>query len=89
MRLSELRYGQSAKIRDIMGQDALSIRLIDLGFLPPARVIKTFSAPGGDPMAVRLRGTPCPCGARKPTAWRWSYDCGAVRQSKRRQDDAV
>ena len=55
MRLSELRYGQSAKIRDIMGQDALSIRLIDLGFLPPARVIKTFSAPGGDPMAVRLR----------------------------------
>ena len=56
MRLSELRYGQSAKIRDIMGQDALSIRLIDLGFLPPARVIKTFSAPGGDPMAVRLRG---------------------------------
>ena len=56
MRLSELRYGQSAKIRDIMGQDALSIRLIDLGFLPPARVIKTFIAPGGDPMAVRLRG---------------------------------
>ena len=56
MRLSELRYGQSAKIRDIMGQDALSIRLIDLGFLPPARVIKTISAPGGDPMAVRLRG---------------------------------
>ena len=39
-----------------MGQDALSIRLIDLGFLPPARVIKTFSAPGGDPMVVRLRG---------------------------------
>lgn len=29
--------------------------LIDLGFLP-ARVIKAFSAPGGDPMAVRLRG---------------------------------
>ena len=56
MRLSELRYGQSAKIRDIMGQDALYIRLIDLGFLPPARVIKTFSAPGGDPMVVRLRG---------------------------------
>ena len=56
MRLSELRYGQSAKIRDIMGQDALSIRLIDLGFLPPARVIKTFSAAGGDPMVVRLRG---------------------------------
>ena len=56
MRLSELCYGQSAKIRDIMGQDALSIRLIDLGFLPPARVIKTFSAPGGDPMAARLRG---------------------------------
>lgn len=56
MRLSELRYGQSAKIRDIIGQDALSIRLIDLGFLPPARVIKTFSAPGGDPMVVRLRG---------------------------------
>ena len=56
MRLSELRYGQSAKIRDIMGQDALSIRLIDLGFLAPARVIKTFSAPGGDPMVVRLRG---------------------------------
>ena len=56
MRLSELRYGQSAKIRDIMGQDALSIRLIDLGFLTPARVIKTFSAPGGDPMAVRQRG---------------------------------
>lgn len=56
MRLSELRYGQSAKIQDIMGQDALSIRLIDLGFLPPARVIKTFSAPSGDPMAVRLRG---------------------------------
>lgn len=56
MRLSELRYGQSAKIQDIMGQDALSIRMIDLGFLPPARVIKTFSAPGGDPMVVRLRG---------------------------------
>ena len=35
MRLSELRYGQSAKIRDIMGQDALSIRLIDLGFCRP------------------------------------------------------
>ena len=56
MRLSELEYGQSAQIRNILGTDALSIRLMDLGFLPPARVVKVFCAPGGDPMAVRLRG---------------------------------
>ena len=56
MRLSELRYGQTGQIRDISGTDALSIRLMDLGFLPPAQVVRIFSAPGGDPIVVRLRG---------------------------------
>lgn len=56
MRLSELRYGQSAKIRDIIGQDALSIRLIDLGFLPPGALKVLITRAGGDPIAVRLRG---------------------------------
>lgn len=56
MRLSELKQGQRARILGIAGADALSLRLMDLGFLPPAQVRWVFCAPCGDPLVVSLRG---------------------------------
>lgn len=56
MRLSALKHGQRARIISIEGSDALSLRLMDLGLLPPTQIRMVFCAPVGDPLVVSVRG---------------------------------
>jgi Fe2+ transport system protein FeoA len=55
--LVDLRKGDSAVLDciDLPGEDAR--RLMELGFLPGARVIAGCSAPGGDPQVFQVDGS--------------------------------
>jgi len=55
--LGDLRRGDAAILEhiDLPGQDAR--RLMELGFLPGARVTAGLSAPGGDPRVFQVDGS--------------------------------
>lgn len=55
--LVDLRRGDAAILEriDLPGQDAR--RLMELGFLPGARIIAGLSAPGGDPRVFQVDGS--------------------------------
>jgi len=55
--LGDLRRGDAAVLEwiDLPGEDAR--RLMELGFLPGARVIAGLSAPGGDPRVFQVDGS--------------------------------
>ena len=55
--LVDLRKGDSAVLDriDLPGEDAR--RLMELGFLPGARVVAGCSAPGGDPQVFQVDGS--------------------------------
>jgi ferrous iron transport protein A len=55
--LLDLRKGDSAVIDhiELPGNDAQ--RLMEMGFLPGARVIAGYSAPGGDPRVFQVDGS--------------------------------
>lgn len=55
--LSDLRHGQSAVIASLDLPPELAHRLMEMGFLPGARVEAARSAPGGDPRVFRVDGT--------------------------------
>jgi len=54
MKLSNLKAGQSARILNMKEMDvAMRKRLLNLGFLPNAKVELLHLAPMGDPVAIR------------------------------------
>ncbi len=54
--LADLREGQSATITDIVGQDAVAVRLMEMG-LTDGEVVKLIGfAPLGDPLEISIRG---------------------------------
>jgi ferrous iron transport protein A len=55
--LGDLRQGDSAVLCsiDLPSEDAR--RLMELGFLPGARIVAGRSAPGGDPQVFRVDGS--------------------------------
>ncbi|WP_413693683.1 FeoA family protein [Psychromonas sp. KJ10-2] len=54
MRLSELKTGQTASIVNINTLDpVMRKKLLNLGFLPRAKVQLLRTAPLGDPLAIR------------------------------------
>jgi ferrous iron transport protein A len=53
--LSELKAGQCGRIDEVLGDDALVQRLMEMGLLEGAEVEVLGFAPLGDPMEVRLR----------------------------------
>ena len=55
--LVDLRRGHAATLDhiDLPGEDAR--RLMELGFLPGARITAGFSAPGGDPRVFQVDGS--------------------------------
>lgn len=53
--LNHLKPGQSAIIEDI-DDDSLSLKLLEMGFLPGEQVTCNFVAPSGDPMAFSVGG---------------------------------
>lgn len=57
-RLGEIKKGQRATIVSIEGQDEICARLMEMGLLEGSVVELVHEAPfGGDPVAVRIRGT--------------------------------
>jgi ferrous iron transport protein A len=55
-KLSELREGEVGIIERIELPEAISQRLMELGFLPGNSVTAARSAPGGDPRVFRVDG---------------------------------
>ena len=58
MKLSELKKGLPASILRIEGNPELIQRLLEMGFLEGSAIQILHTGPfGGDPIAVRVRGT--------------------------------
>ena len=55
-RLAELHVGQTARVRQILGTDEVSMRLLEMGLTPGVEVSVVGAAPLGDPLELELRG---------------------------------
>ena len=56
-KLSELREGEEGILERIELPEAVTERLMELGFVPGMSVTAAQSAPGGDPRVFRVDGT--------------------------------
>lgn len=56
MTLNEVFPNESAVISSVDSSDAIGRRLLEMGFVPGARVTVTRAAPLGDPVELSLRG---------------------------------
>lgn len=54
--LDELELRQHAVVRGVSGHGAMSVRLLEMGFVPGVEVALVKRAPFGDPLELRLRG---------------------------------
>ena len=55
-RLDALTVGATARIADVGGADATSLRLLEMGLTPGATVRLIGRAPLGDPLELEVRG---------------------------------
>jgi len=55
-RLADLRVGQRARVVEIEGDDALTMRLLEMGLTPGVEVELLGKAPLGDPLEYEVRG---------------------------------
>ncbi len=55
MKLSELKPGQTAIIKDFSDDD-LSLRFLEMGCVPGEEILLERIAPLGDPIAIRVSG---------------------------------
>ena len=53
--LDEMRVGQRGRVEEVIGDDALVQRLMEMGLLEGEEVEVVGFAPLGDPMEIRLR----------------------------------
>ena len=56
MTLDQLKPGESGIITKVAGEEALRLRLLDMGLIPRTPVTVIKRAPLGDPIELRLRG---------------------------------
>jgi len=56
MNITQLKPGQSAIVARMQGDDAVALRLQELGLTPGTEVTLQCAAPLGDPLLLRLRG---------------------------------
>jgi ferrous iron transport protein A len=54
--LDQLALGQHAEVRAVSGHGPMSVRLLEMGFVPGVEVVLVKRAPFGDPLELRLRG---------------------------------
>jgi ferrous iron transport protein A len=54
--LDQLDLGQRAEVRSVTGRGSMSVRLLEMGFVPGVEVALVKRAPLGDPLELRLRG---------------------------------
>ncbi|MCA9681770.1 MAG: ferrous iron transport protein A [Myxococcales bacterium] len=55
-RLDGLEVGQRARVRAVDGRGSMTVRLLEMGFVPGVEVALIKRAPLGDPLELRLRG---------------------------------
>jgi ferrous iron transport protein A len=55
-RLADLKPGHSGRVRQIHGDDEISLRLLEMGLTPGIDVSIVGAAPLGDPLELQLRG---------------------------------
>ena len=55
VKLSELKPGQEAVIREFCGED-ISIKLMEMGLVPGEPILMEQVAPLGDPISVNVSG---------------------------------
>lgn len=56
MTLNELATGQTGVIRDIVGDDGVAVRLLEMGLTDGEPITLLGAAPLGDPLEFSLRG---------------------------------
>ena len=56
MTLANLKIGDNAKVTNILGETAVTKRLMEMGVVPGVSVRVVKSAPFGDPIEIRVRG---------------------------------
>jgi len=56
MNLAKLSTGETAKVTKIIGETAVTKRLMEMGVVPGVSVRVVKSAPFGDPIEIRVRG---------------------------------
>lgn len=54
--LAELSKGQSATVLDVVGNDAIAVRLMEMGITEGETVRIVGAAPLGDPLEIAVRG---------------------------------
>ena len=54
--LDQLALRERAKVQGVDGSGAMSVRLLEMGFVPGVEVMLVKRAPLGDPLELRLRG---------------------------------
>lgn len=54
--LESIAVGGRATVTDVLGDDAVALRLLEMGLTPGASVRLVGRAPLGDPLEVELRG---------------------------------
>lgn len=54
--LDTIAVGNAARVLDIAGDDAVAIRLLEMGLTPGVAVRVLGRAPFGDPLELELRG---------------------------------
>lgn len=54
--LSQIAPGQTARIQDIVGEDGIAIRLMEMGLTDGESITYIGAAPLGDPLEFSVRG---------------------------------
>lgn len=54
--LSDIPVGQSARILDVIGEDGVAIRLMEMGLVDGELITYLGAAPLGDPLEYSVRG---------------------------------
>jgi ferrous iron transport protein A len=54
--LANLLQGEKAKVSSVVGTDAVTRRLMEMGIVPGEMIRMIKAAPFGDPMEIKVRG---------------------------------
>lgn len=54
--LASLAVGDRARVQAVVGDDEVSLRLLEMGLTPGVEVVLIGTAPLGDPLELELRG---------------------------------
>jgi ferrous iron transport protein A len=56
MSLSQMGRGDAGRVENVLGNDSLAVRLLEMGLTPGCDVEYLATAPLGDPVEYRVRG---------------------------------